>query len=83
VNLKSEKLSDLLNMAEVEIDGEAEKKEEALEELKQHVTDLHEEDDPAKRREAATTVRMLAKENFRLKVLFGYEDVDVEGHMIG
>lgn len=36
-----------------------------------------------KRREAATTVRMLAKENFGLKVLFVYKDVDVEGHMIG
>jgi len=59
-------------MAEVETG--ADKKEEALEELKRHVKDLHEEDDSAKRREAATTMRMLAKENFGLKVLFVYED---------
>jgi len=77
LNVKSEKLSDLLNKAEVETDAEAEKKEEALEELKR----LHEEDDSVKWREAATIVRMLAKENLGLKVLFVYEDVDVEGHI--
>ncbi|KEH32524.1 hypothetical protein MTR_4g126290 [Medicago truncatula] len=54
-------------MAEVETGAEAEKKEEASEELKRHEKDLHEEDDSVKRREAATTVRMLAKENFGLK----------------
>jgi len=35
--VKSEKLSDLLNMVEVETEAEAEKKEEALEGLKRHM----------------------------------------------
>ncbi|CAL5206307.1 unnamed protein product [Lathyrus oleraceus] len=66
-NAKSEKLSDLLNMAELESDAEAKKKEEALEELKQLVKDLHNEEDSVKRREAATAVRMLAKENLEVR----------------
>ena len=37
LNVKSEKISDLLNMAEVETKAEAEKKEEALEGLKRHM----------------------------------------------
>lgn len=65
--MKSEKLSDLLNMAEIETEEEAKKKEEALEKLKRLVKDLHEEDDSVKRREAATTVRMLAKENLEVR----------------
>ncbi|XP_058724897.1 U-box domain-containing protein 45-like [Vicia villosa] len=64
---KSEKLSDLLNMAELESDAEAKKKEEALEELKHLVKDLHHEEDSVKKREAATTVRMLAKENLEVR----------------
>jgi len=66
-NVKSEKLSDLLNMAEMETEEEAKKKEEALEKLKKLVKDLHEEDDSVKRREAASTVRMLAKENLEVR----------------
>ncbi|GAU17722.1 hypothetical protein TSUD_07840 [Trifolium subterraneum] len=66
-NAKSEKLSDLLNIAEMETEEEAKKKEEALEELKRLVKDLHNEDDSVKRREAATTVRMLAKENLEVR----------------
>ncbi|KAL5071496.1 hypothetical protein RYX36_022383 [Vicia faba] len=66
-NAKSEKLSDLLNMAELESEAEAKKKEEALDELKELVKDLHHEEDSVKRREAATTVRMLAKENLEVR----------------
>ena len=66
-NVKSEKLSDLLNMAEMETEEEAKKKEEALDKMKRLVKDLHEEDDSVKRREAATTVRMLAKENLEVR----------------
>jgi hypothetical protein len=66
-NAKSEKLSDLLNIAEMETEAEAKKKEEALEELKRLVKDLHNEEDSVKRREAATTVRMLAKENLEVR----------------
>lgn len=66
-NGKSEKLSDLLNMAdwsESEADAAAatQKKVEALEELKQVVRDLQ-ADDSAKGTEAASRVRSLAKEN--------------------
>ncbi|CAI8605953.1 unnamed protein product [Vicia faba] len=66
-NAKSEKLSDLLNMAELESEAEAKKKEEALDKLKELVKDLHHEEDSVKRREAATTVRMLAKENLEVR----------------
>ncbi|KEH23771.1 hypothetical protein MTR_7g095010 [Medicago truncatula] len=62
-------------MAEVETDAEAEKKEETLKELKRHVKDLHEEDVSLKRREAATTMRMLAKENFGLKASLSTKQV--------
>lgn len=65
-NGKSEKLSDLLNMAdwsESEADVAATKKKvEALEELKRVVRDLQ-ADDSANRTEAASRVRSLAKEN--------------------
>jgi len=54
-------------MAEMETEEEAKKKEEALEKLKKLVKDLHEEDDSVKRREAASTVRMLAKENLEVR----------------
>lgn len=67
LNAKSEKLSDLLNLAESESFAEAKKKEEALEELKRLVKDLQQEDDSLKRRHAATTVRMLAKENLEVR----------------
>ncbi|MCI79559.1 U-box domain-containing protein 6-like, partial [Trifolium medium] len=66
-NAKSEKLSDLLNIAEMETEAEAKKKEEALEELKRLMKDLHNEEDSVNRREAATTVRMLAKENLEVR----------------
>jgi HEAT repeat protein len=51
----------------METEAEAKKKEEALEELKRLVKDLHNEEDSVKRREAATTVRMLAKENLEVR----------------
>ncbi|TXG62250.1 hypothetical protein EZV62_013613 [Acer yangbiense] len=78
---KSEKLSDLLNLADTEFEtteseaATTKKKEEALEELKRVVRELQvEDDDPvgggdgerkSKRRgiEAASRVRLLAKEN--------------------
>ncbi|KAL2318029.1 hypothetical protein Fmac_031905 [Flemingia macrophylla] len=59
---RSEKLSDLLSIAEVEAEAETAKKEERLEELKQLVKDLqrHEEG-------AAARVRLLAKEDLEVR----------------
>lgn len=68
-NGKSEKLVDLLNLAEsVEPeDGvETRKKEEALEELKSTVRDLQVED-LARRKAAASNVRLLAKEDLVIR----------------
>ncbi|KAG2404729.1 uncharacterized protein HKW66_Vig0243760 [Vigna angularis] len=59
---RSEKLSDLLNAAETKTDAEAERKEEALAELKRVVKELREED-LSMRRIAAERVRLLAKED--------------------
>lgn len=64
---KSEKLLDLLNLAEGEAAGEIKKKEEALEELKIVVKDLQSESEE-QRREAASKVRSLAKENSETRV---------------
>ncbi|XP_061357078.1 U-box domain-containing protein 45-like [Gastrolobium bilobum] len=66
-NAGSEKLSDLLNMAEFEAEAETKKKEEALEELKQLVKELQQGEDLAKRRAAAATVRLLAKEDLEVR----------------
>ncbi|XP_027331799.1 U-box domain-containing protein 7 [Abrus precatorius] len=66
-NARSEKLSDLLNMAEIEADAETKKKEEKLEELKRVVKELQEEEDLTKRREAAATVRLVAKEDLDVR----------------
>ncbi|XP_014499860.1 U-box domain-containing protein 4 [Vigna radiata var. radiata] len=59
---RSEKLSDLLNAAETKTDAEAERKEEALAELKRVVKELREED-LSMRRIAAERVRSLTKED--------------------
>ncbi|CAJ1972023.1 unnamed protein product [Sphenostylis stenocarpa] len=73
---KSEKLSDLLNLAEVEADAETKKKEEKLEELKSIVKELQkeeegkeeeEEESMKRRREAASKVRLLAKEDLEVR----------------
>lgn len=71
-NTRSEKLSDLLNIAEVEADAETKKKEDKLEELKLVVKELHneteeEENDLTKKTEAATKVRLLAKEDLEVR----------------
>ncbi|TKY58090.1 U-box domain-containing protein 6 [Spatholobus suberectus] len=67
-NVRSEKLSDLLSIAEVEADAETQKKEEKLDELKRLVKELHrEEEDSTKKREAATKVRLLAKEGLEVR----------------
>ncbi|KAK7383455.1 hypothetical protein VNO78_29134 [Psophocarpus tetragonolobus] len=66
-NAKSEKLSDLLSIAEAEADVETKKKEEKLEELKRLVKELQHEEDSAKRTEAAATVRLLAKEDLEVR----------------
>ncbi|KAJ7958509.1 U-box domain-containing protein [Quillaja saponaria] len=66
VNRKSEKLSDLLNLTETEIDVETKKKEEGLEELKRVVMELQVEDLP-KREIAATNVRLLAKDDLEVR----------------
>ncbi|KAJ0030835.1 hypothetical protein Pint_12493 [Pistacia integerrima] len=87
----SEKLSDLLNLADVEgeiSESETRKKEEALEELKRVVKELQVEDE-VKRREGACKVRLLAKENSEARVtlamlgaipplagMLDFEDVD-------
>ncbi|KAK9947193.1 hypothetical protein M0R45_012627 [Rubus argutus] len=65
---KSEKLSDLLSLAaewsEAESDAVTKKKVEALEELKRVARDLQVENDAVtKRRDAASNVRLLAKED--------------------
>lgn len=58
----TEKLSDLLNIAERETEADAKKKEETLSELKQVVKELRGED-LTKRQIAAARVRFLAKED--------------------
>ncbi|RDX80538.1 U-box domain-containing protein 12, partial [Mucuna pruriens] len=63
---KSEKLSDLLNAAESKTEAEAKKKEEALAELKEVVTELRGEDF-TKRQIAAAKVRLLAKEDLKAR----------------
>ncbi|KAJ7966252.1 U-box domain-containing protein [Quillaja saponaria] len=65
-NGKSEKLSDLLNLAETEIDVQTKKKEEALEEMKRVVKELQVED-LTTREMAATNVRLLAKEDLEIR----------------
>ncbi|CAK9312793.1 unnamed protein product [Citrullus colocynthis] len=68
-NGRSEKLVDLLNLAEsVEPENEAEtrKKEEELRELKRTVKDLQAED-LCKRKSAATKVRLMAKEDLVIR----------------
>lgn len=87
-NSKSEKLLDLLNLAEGEAESEIKKKEEALTELKNVVKDLQAENEEG-RREAARKVRFLAKENPETRVtlamlgsipplagMLDFEDVD-------
>lgn len=64
--MKSEKLSDLLNIADSEIEGDTRKKEEALHELKRSVKELQVED-LTRRRMAAAKVRMLAKEDVEVR----------------
>ena len=69
-NAKSEKLSDLLSIAEAETDVETKKKEEKLEDLKRLVKELqqHEEDSTKnKKSEAAAKVRLLAKEELEVR----------------
>lgn len=65
-NGKSEKLLDLLNLAEAESDAETRKKVEALEELKRVVKDLQEEE--KRKVAAASDVRLLAKEDSDARV---------------
>ncbi|XP_065850836.1 U-box domain-containing protein 6-like [Euphorbia lathyris] len=62
-NGKSEKLSDLLSIAEVETEIETKKKVEALEELKNVVKELQIQDRPKRNEAAACRVRLLAKED--------------------
>uniref|UniRef100_A0A2P2NIK4 Uncharacterized protein n=1 Tax=Rhizophora mucronata TaxID=61149 RepID=A0A2P2NIK4_RHIMU len=64
---KSEKLSDLLSIAEAESDIETKKKVESLEELKRVVIQLQAED-REKRKEAAGNVRLLAKDDSGARV---------------
>ncbi|KAF2313010.1 hypothetical protein GH714_008743 [Hevea brasiliensis] len=66
-NGKSEKLSDLLSIAEVETEIEMKKKVEALEELKRVVKELQVESE-TKRKEAACRVRLLSKEDSGMRV---------------
>ena len=66
-NGKSEKLADLLNLAEAETDAETKKKVEALEELKRVVKELQVEEEE-KKRKAATRVRLLTKEDLEARV---------------
>ncbi|KAL0557602.1 hypothetical protein IC582_006150 [Cucumis melo] len=68
-NGKSEKLVDLLNLADsVELENEAEtrRKEEELKELKHTVKDLQAED-LGKRKSAASSVRLMAKEDLVIR----------------
>ncbi|CAI0416498.1 unnamed protein product [Linum tenue] len=67
-SVKSERLSDLLSIAEVESEAETKKKVEALEELKRAVKELQLEDEEEKRKEAARQVRLLAKEDSGARV---------------
>ncbi|KAL1315283.1 hypothetical protein HN51_042056 [Arachis hypogaea] len=72
-NVRSEKLSDLLSMADSEVDAETEtkKKEEALDDLKRLVSELQAEDSPpVKRVAAASAVRRLAREDAEVRVTF-------------
>ncbi|KAJ4831950.1 hypothetical protein Tsubulata_043702 [Turnera subulata] len=64
---KSEKLSDLLSIAEAESEAETKKKVEALDELKKAVRELQGESE-GKREEAACNVRLLAKEDSGARV---------------
>ncbi|XP_021890673.1 U-box domain-containing protein 12 [Carica papaya] len=66
-NTKSEKLADLLNLAEAETDMETRKKIEALNELKRVVRQLQVEDE-MKKKAAAGSVRLLAKEDSEARV---------------
>ncbi|KDP33528.1 hypothetical protein JCGZ_07099 [Jatropha curcas] len=66
-NGKSEKLSDLLSIAEAETEIETRKKVEAFEELKRAVKELQLESE-TKRKEAASRVRLLAKEDSGARV---------------
>ena len=69
---RSEKLSDLLSMADSDADAETKKKEEALEDLKRLVAELRppaEDDSPAVRRAAAASaLRRLAREDSEIRV---------------
>ncbi|KAI4316390.1 hypothetical protein L6164_024374 [Bauhinia variegata] len=65
-NARSEKLSDLLNIAESETDAETKKKEDELEELKRIVKELQGED-LMKQQMAASNVRLLAKEDLKIR----------------
>ncbi|CAN1164921.1 U-box domain-containing protein 13 [Linum perenne] len=67
-NVKSERLSDLLSIAECESEAETNKKVEALEELKRAVRELQLEDEEERRKEAARKVRLLAKEDSGARV---------------
>ncbi|GKV03170.1 hypothetical protein SLEP1_g15524 [Rubroshorea leprosula] len=66
-NVKSDKLLDLLNLAEAEADAETRKKVEVLEEFKLVVKELQVEDE-AMRRAAASKARLLAKEDSEARV---------------
>ena len=66
-NGKSEKLADLLNLAEAETDAETKKKVEALEEFKRVVKELQVEEEENKRK-AASRVRLLTKEDSEARV---------------
>ena len=66
-NGKSEKLADLLNLAEAETDAETKKKVEALEELMCVVKELQVEEEENKRK-AASRVRLLTKEDSEARV---------------
>jgi hypothetical protein len=66
-NGKSEKLSDLLSMAEAESEIETRKKVEVLEGMKRVVRELQ-VDEGVKRREAACNVRLLCKEDGKARV---------------
>ena len=67
-NGKSEKLADLLNLAEAETDAETKKKVEALEEFKRVVKELQVEEEEEKKRKAASRVRLLTKEDLEARV---------------
>ncbi|XP_050219739.1 U-box domain-containing protein 7 [Mercurialis annua] len=67
-NGKSEKLSDLLSIAEAESEIETIKKVEVLEELKSVVKELQLENESVKKESAASRVRLLAKEDCGVRV---------------